>query len=98
VELEGAIVETVSVVMPVVVVPLSVTDGGEKLQLLCAGRPAHDAADRLKVPLNPFMPVNVRVVEPWLPGLVTTTVCGFAPMAKSGPGVTFTTVLPWEPP
>lgn len=83
--MEGAIVEIVSVVIPVVVVALSVTAGGEKLQLHCAGKPEHD--ERLMVPLKLFTAANVSVAEPVLPGLGTMTECGFAPTLKSGAGV-----------
>ena len=44
----AAVVETVSVV-----VPLFVTDAGLKLHVLSRGKPAHDAAEKLMVPLYP---------------------------------------------
>jgi hypothetical protein len=78
----------VSVVIPEVVVPLRVRELGEKLQLLSDGNPVQEVGAKLSVPVNPFMAVNVSVVEPELPGLATMIVCGFATTPKSGPGVT----------
>ena len=44
----AAVVEIVSVVAP-----LPVTDAGLKLQVLSRGKPEHDAAEKLMVPLYP---------------------------------------------
>jgi len=82
---EGAFVAIMRVVIPEVVVPLSVSEGIEKLQLLSDGNPEQAAGVKLSVPLKPFMAVKVSVVEPLLPGLETMMVCGFAAMEKSGP-------------
>jgi hypothetical protein len=49
-------VETVSVVEP-----LFVTEAGLKLHVLSRGKPAHDAAEKLMVPLNPGWPVTVSM-------------------------------------
>jgi hypothetical protein len=86
----------VSVVIPLVVVELSVTDDGEKLQLLSDGRPEHAEGVRLIVPLKPFMAVNVSVVEPLLPGLGIVIVWLERTTLKSGAGVTVSWTLPNE--
>ena len=75
-------------VIPEVVVPLRVTEAGEKLQLLSDGNPVQEVGAKLSVPVNPFMAVNVSVVEPEPPGLETMIVSGFAAMVKSGAAVT----------
>ncbi len=93
---EGAFVAIMRVVVPDVVVPFSVSEGGEKLQLLSDGNPVHAVGAKLNVPLKPFMAVKVSVVEPLLPGLETVIVCGFAVTLKSGPGFTVTVKEPNE--
>jgi hypothetical protein len=55
----GAVVETVSVV-----VPLPVIDAGLKLQLLRAGKPAQDPEVKLTVPLKPDRGLTVKVRVP----------------------------------
>ena len=60
----GAVVVTVSVVEP-----LPVTEAGLKLHVLSRGNPAHDAVEKLTVPLYPVWPVMVSVVMPLPPGL-----------------------------
>jgi len=74
----GAVVVTVSVVEP-----LPVTEAGLKLHVLSRGNPAHDAAEKLTVPLNPVWPVMVSVVMPLPPGLETDIDGGTAAIEKS---------------
>jgi hypothetical protein len=78
-------VETVSVVEP-----LFVTEAGLKLHVLSRGKPAHDAAEKLMVPLNPGWPVTVSMTVPLPPGLAMVIDGAAAARAKSA--CTFTVV------
>jgi hypothetical protein len=95
---DGAVVAIVSVADAVVAVGLSVTAGGLKLQLDCAGSPEHAVDGRLIVPLKPFAPMNVRVADPVAPGAETTMFVGLIEMTKLGVGVTVSTMVPLEAP
>ena len=63
----GATVITLSVV-----VPLPVTEGGEKEQEANSGRPLHEVGEKVTVPLYPACPVTLSVKLPEAPGLVMT--------------------------
>ena len=94
--LDGAVVETVSITVAVVVVELKVTLVGETPQALSLGKLRHCGA-KLNVPVSPFMAVSVRDVLPDCPGFVMDIKAGFAAIEKSGETVTVTAVLPEEP-
>jgi hypothetical protein len=67
----GAVVVTVMVTGTVVVDEVNVTVDGLKLQVVSDGRLLHAADVRVADPVMPFCAVNVSVVGPDWPGLVT---------------------------
>lgn len=81
---DGAVVVIVNVLVAVVVVALRITELAPKLQALSDGKPEHMGGERLIVPANPFVPVNVSTVEPEPPGLAIVIVAGFAEAVKVG--------------
>lgn len=64
---------------------LNVTVDGLKLQLDCAGKPEHALADKVIVPLNPFVPVNASVAVAEPPGDATRITDGVTVKPKVGP-------------
>jgi hypothetical protein len=89
------VVVIVSVAEAVVAVELRVILDGETLQVVSAGM-LH-CGTKLKVPLKPYIEVNVSVVLAEPPGLLMVTAAGFAEIEKVGVGVTASAVDPVEP-
>ena len=73
----GAVVMIVRVVLP-----LPVTEAGMKLQVLSAGRPAHE---KVTVPVNPFVAATESIAVPVCPGLDIVIVAGLNERLKFGP-------------
>jgi hypothetical protein len=69
-----------------IAVPLPVTELGVKTHALFEGKPEQA---KVVAALKPLEPATVSVVIADCPGLVTVSVEGDAEIAKSGPGVTF---------
>ena len=89
--LEGAMVATERFAVAVVVVLVSVTEAGEKLQLASEGNPTHDEDERLIVPAKPPVAENVSAVVPEPPGELIVIVDGLADTLKPGGVPTVTT-------
>lgn len=70
------------VIMVRVVLPLPVTEGGTKLQVLSAGRPVHE---KVTVPVNPFVAATESIAVPVCPGLDIVIVAGLNERLKFGP-------------
>ena len=79
-----------------VVVLLSATEDALKLQVVSDGIPAHSAGESGIVPLKPFMPVNVSVVDPVPPGALIDTVVDWQATVNVGAAVTTSAVMPVE--
>ena len=74
----GAMVETVRVELPVVVVLLSATEGGFIEHVICAVDDAGvSAQERFTVPVKPFCAVTEMLEVPEPPGAEIAMVVGF---------------------
>ena len=78
------------------IVLLSATEAALKLQVVSDGMAEHNDAESGMVPLKPFIPINVSVVEPVPPGLLIDTVVGLAETVNVGAAVTTSAVMPVE--
>jgi hypothetical protein len=92
--LDGAIVETVSITLAVVIVELNVTLAGDTLHVLSDGKLAHCGV-RVKVPVKPFIADSISIVLPDCPGLAIVIDVGLAAMEKSGPGFIVSAKIKW---
>lgn len=75
-----------------VVVLLRTAEDALKLQLVSDGIPVHSAGESGMVPLYPFTPVNVIIVDPFAPGVLIGTVVGLAVTVTVGAPVTTSAV------
>jgi hypothetical protein len=79
----AAWVLTVRVTVAVFVEEVKAIVEGLKLQALSEGRFEHKLDVSALEPVKPFCAVNVNIVDPDWPGLVTTIVVGFAAIANA---------------
>lgn len=84
----AAVVLIVNVTGTVVVDELNATVDGLKLQVLCGGRFVHMDGMSVADPVMPFCAVNVSVVEPDCPGLVTVIAGELSVIVNVGAAVT----------